>query len=59
MLDELRFEFKFKNGMEFQENNAYKKSKEFINSIINTHNTLAVNGNNALVISLDKFPEQI
>mmetsp|Transcript_14110 Transcript_14110/g.11659 ORF Transcript_14110/g.11659 Transcript_14110/m.11659 type:complete len:215 (-) Transcript_14110:733-1377(-) len=57
MLEVLRFEFKSKNGMTLEETKEYKHSIEFVKSIANTHKTLAENGNNALLISLDQFPE--
>jgi len=57
MLEVLRFEFKSKNGMTLEETKEYKLSKEFVMSIANTHKTLAENGNNALLISLNQFPE--
>jgi len=59
MLEVLRFEFKAKNGMTLKENNNFKHSKEFVNSLANTHKSLAENGNNALLFSLSKFPEII
>jgi len=59
MLEVLRFEFKAKNGMKLEEIKEYKDSKEFVMSVANTHKSLAVNGNNALMISLHQFPEQI
>jgi len=57
MLEVLRFEFKSKNGMSLEENKAYKQSKEFIESLANTHKSLAENGNNALIFSLSQFPD--
>jgi len=59
MLEVLRFEFKAKNGMALKENKDYKHSREFVNSLANTHKSLAENGNNALLFSLTKFPEQM
>mmetsp|Transcript_14106 Transcript_14106/g.11656 ORF Transcript_14106/g.11656 Transcript_14106/m.11656 type:complete len:257 (+) Transcript_14106:414-1184(+) len=57
MLEVLRFEFKSKNGMSLEENKGYKQSKEFIESLANTHKSLAENGNNALLFSLSQFPD--
>jgi len=58
LLEDLKIEFKYKNGMKFKENKEWKKTKDVVQSLMAANKKMAINGNNALEFSVSKrFPE--
>lgn len=54
MLENMRAEFKFKQGMAFSEVANEVKIEEFAKSFIPTHTQLAISGNNNFLIQINK-----
>lgn len=60
MLENMRAEFKFKQGMAFSEVANEVKIEEFAKSFIPTHTQLAISGNNNFLIQINKLvPENL
>jgi len=60
MLENMRAEFKYKQGMSFQEELKEVEITQFARTYIPTHSQLAENGKNHLVISVLKYtPERL